>query len=139
MHVKIRNTAIFFLALFIGMGINMGLIYVGSWLIPLPEGLDTSTREGLRIALPQLQPKHFIFPFLAHAMGTLAAAFFVTAWSTVQQLERSLLIATLFFFGGLTTIIGMPSPLWFSILDLAVAYFPMAWFAYRWAAMLQKG
>ena len=136
--MRIRNTAIFFLALFMGMGINMGLIFVGSWLIPLPAGLDTSTREGLRIALPQLQAKHFIFPFLAHAMGTLSGAFVVTAWATAHQLGRSLLIAALFFFGGLTTIIGMPSPLWFSLLDLSVAYFPMAWFGNLLATKLRQ-
>jgi hypothetical protein len=136
--MKIRNTLIFFLALFMGMGINMGLIFVGSWLFPLPEGLDTTTREGLKHALPLLQPTHFIFPFLAHALGTLAGAFFVTAWSTARQRRNSLLIGGLFFFGGLTTIIGMPSPLWFTLLDLAVAYFPMAWFGNTLAIKLRQ-
>ena len=71
--MKIRNVAIFFIALFMGMGVNMGMLFVGNWLIPLPEGVNTSSREALKVALPLLRLQDFIFPFLAHAMGTFTS------------------------------------------------------------------
>ena len=138
MSMKNKNVLIFFIALFMGMGVNMGMLFVGSWLLPLPEGLNTSSREALKAALPLLRTQDFIFPFLAHAMGTLTSAFFVTTWATDKQLRYSLIYGGLFFLGGLTTIIGMPSPVWFSILDLTLAYFPMAWIGYKMAVVLGK-
>jgi hypothetical protein len=38
-------------------------------------------------------------------------------------------IGILYLAGGITTIILLPSPLWYSILDLAGAYIPMAYLA----------
>ena len=116
----------------------MGMLYLGNWLIPLPEGVNTSTREALKAALPLLRMQDFVFPFLAHAMGTLTSAFFVTAWASDKQLRYSLVLGGIFFVGGLTTIIGMPSPVWFSILDLTLAYWPMAWMGHRMATMFGK-
>ncbi len=136
--MKMRNIIIFVLALFMGMGVNMGMLFVGSWLLPLPEGLNTSSREALKAALPFLRTQDFIFPFLAHAMGTFTSAFFVTAWASNKQLRYSLVYGGLFFLGGLATIVGMPSPIWFSILDLTLAYFPMAWIGHKMAAKFSK-
>ncbi len=136
--MKMRNIIIFVLALFMGMGVNMGMLFVGSWLLPLPEGLNTSSREALKAALPLLRTQDFIFPFLAHAMGTFTSAFVVTAWASDKQLRYSLVYGGLFFLGGLATIVGMPSPIWFSILDLTLAYFPMAWIGHKMAAKFSK-
>ncbi len=38
-------------------------------------GADVTTTEGLRAALPLFEPKHFIMPFLAQALGTFTAAY----------------------------------------------------------------
>lgn len=131
--MKNRNSFIFFVALFIGIGVNMGMLFVGDWLIPLPEGVNTNSRAALKAALPLLRAQDFIFPFLAHAMGTLTSAFVVTTWATQKQLRYSIIFGGLFFLGGLTTIIGMPSPVWFSVIDLTLAYFPMAWIGHKMA------
>lgn len=136
--MRYNSIVVFFLALFTGMGVNMGMLFVGSWLVPLPAGVDTSTREGLRLALPLLEVRHFLFPFLAHAMGTLTGAFIVAGYARSNTFRYAMLIAGLFFAGGLSTIIGMPSPLWFSITDLLLAYFPMAWAAHSFAEKLRK-
>ena len=135
--MRYNSIVIFILALFTGMGVNMGMLFLGSWLIPIPQGLDTSTREGLRDALPLLEARHFLFPFLAHAMGTLTGAFLVTGYAKTDTFRYSMLIAGLFFLGGLSTIVGMPSPVWFSITDLVLAYFPMAWVAHNFAKKLK--
>jgi len=135
--MRYNSIVIFILALFTGMGVNMGMLFLGSWLIPIPQGLDTSTREGLRDALPLLEARHFLFPFLAHAMGTLTGAFLVTGYAKTDTFRYSMLMAGLFFLGGFSTIVGMPSPVWFSITDLVLAYFPMAWVAHNFAKKLK--
>ena len=44
---------------------------MSSSLIPPPEGADVTTLEGLKTSMHLFQPKHFLMPFLAHALGTL--------------------------------------------------------------------
>ena len=58
--------------------LNMGIITVSGKIIPPPEGADLTTLEGLKAAMQIMEPKHFLMPFLAHALGTLLGAF-VTA------------------------------------------------------------
>ena len=72
----ILNAIAIFGGLIIGSAVNMGLISLGGELIPPPPGLDVSNMEALAEAMHQFEPKHFIFPFLAHALGTLVGATF---------------------------------------------------------------
>jgi hypothetical protein len=127
----LKDTLLFVAALVLGMSVNMGLIYAGMYLIPLPAGVDVTTREGLQAALPLMGVEHFISPFLAHALGTLVGAYAVTRWVSTRKQRRAYMIGAIFFIGGLMNIIGMPSPIWFSIADLSLAYFPMAWLGSR--------
>jgi hypothetical protein len=39
----------------------------------------------------------------------------------------ALVIGAFFLIGGAMMVFMLPSPLWFSVVDLALAYFPMAW------------
>lgn len=61
-------------ALYVGGAVNMGIITLSPQLIPPPEGADLTTEEGLLKAAPLMQPKHFLLPWLAHALGTFVAA-----------------------------------------------------------------
>jgi hypothetical protein len=54
----------------------MSIIMISGSVIPPPEGADLTTLEGLKSAMHLFQPKHFIMPFLAHALGTLTGAYF---------------------------------------------------------------
>ncbi|MGH8052929.1 MAG: hypothetical protein ACREP4_03250 [Stenotrophomonas sp.] len=118
------------LGLIAGSAVNMGLILLGGQLIPSPPGVDTSTTEGLQAAMPLLGPAHFVFPFLAHALGTLAGAF-VATW-VVGRLSRvpALLIGVLFLAGGVAACFMLPAPRWFEVLDVVLAYLPFAWLGY---------
>ncbi len=66
------------LGLIAGSAVNMGLIVLSGQLLPPPPGMDLTTTEGLQVAMPLLEPRHFLFPFLAHALGTLAGALLAT-------------------------------------------------------------
>ena len=99
--------------------------------MPPPPGYDLNTMEGLAAAMPQMQPMHFLFPFLAHAVGTLVGALIVARFAASRQLQISLIIGSLFFVGGLQMVMELPSPMWFNVLDLGLAYFPMALLAHK--------
>lgn len=113
--------------LVVGGGVNMALIMLGPSLIPPPPGADMTTAEGLQAAMPLLEPKHLLVPFLAHAVGTLAGALVASLIAVSKRAIVAYAVGTVFLCGGIAASIMIPAPAWFKVLDLAVAYLPMAW------------
>ncbi|HTN17867.1 MAG TPA: hypothetical protein VL092_09320 [Chitinophagaceae bacterium] len=72
MHPALKNLIAVITGIIIGSIVNMALISVSSAVIPPPHGVDMKTAEGLKAAMHLLEPRHFVFPFLAHALGTFA-------------------------------------------------------------------
>ena len=114
-----------------GSVVNMGLIMIGGAVVPAPEGADVTTMEGLKASMHLFQPKNFVFPFLAHALGTLAGALAAAAIAGKNKMKFALGIAVFFLAGGVYNVFVLPSPVWFTILDLVVAYLPMGFLAGR--------
>lgn len=115
------------LGIAIGGGINMALVILGPTLIAPPPGVDMASAEGLRASMHLLQPRHLLMPFLAHAVGTFVGAL---AGSVLAVSHRSLVayaIGTIFLCGGIAASFMIPALTWFMVLDLTVAYLPMAW------------
>jgi len=131
MHPILRNILAVIAGLVVGNLLNGGLVALGPMLIPPPEGAITDTMEGLKASMHLFEPKHFLFPFLAHALGTLAGAWLTAKLAANKHLRLALLIGLFFLIGGSVMVAMLPSPLWFSILDLGVAYLPMAWLGAR--------
>jgi hypothetical protein len=124
--------------LILGSGVNILLINISGSIIPPPNGADVSTVEGLTAALPLFEPKHFLFPFLAHAFGTITAAIFSTLIAQTKQQVLAMIIGCLFLLGGILNIVMLPSPLWFSLVDLILAYLPMAYLGYVIGMKIKK-
>jgi hypothetical protein len=131
MNPIVRNILAVIAGLVSGSILNMGIILISSSIIPPPEGANLTTAEGLIAAMPLMQPIHFLMPFLAHALGTLLGAWVSTFIANKNQLTAALIIAALFFVGGAMNIAMLPSPMWFNIVDLVFAYFPMAFLALK--------
>ncbi|MBE8400885.1 hypothetical protein [Leptospira borgpetersenii] len=112
-----------------GSIINMGIIMNSGHIIPPPDGADVTTMEGLQVSIHLFQPKHFILPFLAHALGTFAGAFLTAMVSTSHKIKFALVVGTFFLAGGIANIIMLPSPVWFTVLDLLGAYIPTSYLA----------
>lgn len=127
MHPILRNILAVIAGIVVGSLVNMGLINISSSVIPLPEGVDMSTPEGLKAGIHLFEPKHFIFPFLAHALGTLTGAFVAAKLAANNKMKFALGLGVFFLIGGITAVYMIPAPMWFNILDLVVAYIPMAW------------
>ena len=126
MNPVIKNTLAIILGWFIGSVINVSLIELGYIIFPI-EGLDINNMEALSKVYLTLEYKYFIFPFLAHALGTLVGAFTTFLIATKHKIKFALAIGIIFLIGGTVMTFVISSPLWFIITDLLLAYIPMAW------------
>ncbi len=115
-----------------GMCANMGLITLSPSVIAPPENVDVTTAEGLQAGIHLFKPKHFIMPFLAHAVGTLVGTFIALKIAQSNQKRLALFFGVFNLLGGISAVALIPAPLWFNITDLTLAYIPMAlaaWYA----------
>jgi hypothetical protein len=131
MNTTVRSILAVLGGLVVGSVVNMGLITVGGIAIPPPGGGDVTTFEGLRGSMHLFEPRHFLFPFLAHAVGTLAGASVAAAVAPAHKLRFAMAIGVFFLVGGAISVMMLPSPLWFDVVDLGAAYLPMAWLGAR--------
>lgn len=138
MHPIIRNIIAVVAGVVLGSIVNMGIVMISGSIVPPPEGADVSTMEGLRNSMYLFQPIHFLFPFLAHAIGTLIGAFLTAIIAAKNKIILALLIGVFFLAGGIYSVVGLPSPLWFTIVDLVGAYIPMAWIGGMFGRMAFK-
>ena len=115
------------LGLVIGGLVNYGIIILTSSLAP--RGVDSSDIESIKQNIQHYTPFHFLWPFLAHALGTLVGAFLALRWSKSKYNLPAYIVGGFFLVGGIMMVIQLPTPLWYSIIDLGFAYIPMAWLA----------
>jgi hypothetical protein len=114
----------------LGSMINMALVNIGGAIVPAPEGSDVTTMDGLRESIHLFKPVNFLFPFLAHALGTFVGAAFAGIFAGKNKIIASMVVGLFFLISGISLVVSMPSPLWFNVLDLALAYLPMAYLGY---------
>ena len=131
MNPIVKNILAVISGLVLGSIVNMGFITISSSIIPPPDGADVTTMEGLKAAMHLFEPKHFIFPFLAHAIGTLVGAFVTTLIAASHKAQLAFVIGALFLAGGIANVFMLPAPMWYNIVDLVGAYIPMAWIAIK--------
>jgi hypothetical protein len=129
MNPIIKNILAVVTGVLIGSAVNMGIIMISGSIIPPPDGADVTTTEGLKASMHLFRPANFIFPFLAHSFGTFAGALLAALIAANHKMKFALGIGVIFLAGGIANVIMLPSPLWFTLLDLLVAYIPMAYFA----------
>jgi hypothetical protein len=79
MKTFLRSLLAVLLGIILGSVVNMALILASPQVIPPPAGVDVNNVESMRASIHLFEPKHFLFPFLAHALGTLVGATVVTA------------------------------------------------------------
>jgi hypothetical protein len=123
----IRNILAVIVGLFVGGAVNGLLINISGSIIPPPVGADLTTEAGLKAAMAMMEPKHFLMPWLAHALGTLVGAFLAAKLAANAQLRLAMLIGVAFLIGGIMMVMMLPSPMWFTMVDLIGAYLPMAY------------
>jgi hypothetical protein len=133
MSPALRNILGLVAGLLAGWLVNMGLIVLSPYAIPPPAGVNPSDPESIAANIGLFEPKHFLFPFLAHALGTLAGAWAAAAVAATRKRIFAWIVGVLFLAGGIAAAFMIPAPAWFIALDLACAYLPMAWIGGRLA------
>jgi hypothetical protein len=131
LHPRIKNGIAVASGILIGSFVNMGFISISSSIIPPPKNADITTIEGLKATMHLFQPKHFLFPFLAHALGTLVGSNMASRIAVSHPMRLAMLIGIFFLIGGIANVFMLPSPLWFTITDLVGAYLPMAYLGWK--------
>lgn len=126
MNPTVRNILGVLVGVIAGGALNMGIIMISSSVIPPPEGVDMTTPEGLAAGMSLLEPRHFLMPFLAHALGALLGAFIAAKISTKHPIRFALGVGAWNLFGGIMAATVIPAPMWFILVDLILAYIPMA-------------
>ena len=127
MHPFLKSGLAVLAGIFFGGIVNFGIVILSSSIIPPPYGVDVSNIESIKANIHLYKPIHFLFPFLAHAIGTLSGA--VLAIKISKQTKIAYMVALVFLYGGISMVTQVPSPMWFTVLDLGLAYIPMAWLA----------
>ena len=130
MHPILKNVLAVVAGIVIGSLVNGGIIMISSSVIPPPPGVDVTTEEGLKAGIHLFKPINFLMPFLAHALGTFTGAFVTAKIAANRKLLFAMLVGLLFLAGGIIMVLQIPSPTWFTMVDLLFAYLPMAWLGY---------
>lgn len=136
MNNLFRNVLAVVIGFVVGSLVNMGLVTLGPHVFPPPAGANMTTAEGIAAAMPLLEPRHFVFPFLAHALGTFAGALVAYVMAASYRTAFAWAIGVLTLAGGIGAAVMIPAPKWFIALDLVLAYLPTAWLATRVGARL---
>jgi hypothetical protein len=126
MKTTIRNIIALVLGLVVGGVVNIGLIMLGPALLPPPPGVDVTSTESIATSIHLFEPRHFVVPFLAHALGTFAGALVAYLLAASHRFTFAIVVGVFFLFGGITNAFMIPAPTWFIIVDLVGAYVPMA-------------
>ncbi len=135
MNSIIKNILAVILGWLGGSVVNMGLIKFGHKLLPI-TGIDPNDINALADVMPTLEFKFFIFPFLAHALGSLSGATIAGLMAANHKMKFSLGIGGLFLLGGVIVNFMIPGPTWFAVTDIILAYLPMAWIGGKLAGII---
>ncbi len=123
----VRNVLAVIVGIVACMLVNGGIISLSSTIIPPPPGVNLNDLESLKAHLHLFEAKHFIMPFVAHAMGSVVGGLLAALIAASRKMTFALVIGIVHLLGGIAAAIMIPSPMWFIVLDLVVAYVPMAW------------
>ena len=126
MKQTLKNIAIVILGIIVGMIVNIGLIILGGTIFPPSENFEPMNAMNWDF-------KYFIFPFLAHSIGTLSGALIVSKLSKKSSIILPLIVGLYFLLGGIYMITILPAPMWFVLLDVILGYIPMALLGWKLA------
>ena len=127
----VRNILAVVIGFVIGGIVNWGILTVGHIVLPPPAGFDGSSMEGVASTIHLLRPLDFIVPFLAHAVGPFVGVLSAMFIAASGRKTIAIILGALFLAGGIAANVMIPAPTWYRIVDIALAYIPMAWLGWK--------
>jgi hypothetical protein len=138
MNPILKNILAVIAGWFLGSVVNLGLVNIGHSVFPM-ENVNTQDMEALGEFLKTASMEFFVFPFLAHAIGTLVGALVAAFIATANhKMNMALVVGGVFFIGGIAASLMISAPFWFTVTDLLLAYFPMALLGAKIASKFTK-
>lgn len=131
MNIVVRNILAVIAGIVVGSIANMALITLGGVAIPAPAGMDISNMDSIKAFAHLFEAKHFLFPFLAHAVGALVGGLVASFIGGSKRMVLASIVGGFFLLGGIAASFIIPAPAWFIASDLLVAYIPMAWLGWK--------
>lgn len=127
MNAAIRNT-LAVIAGFVALALAKYLATkLGNAIIPPPAGVDLSTMDGFKAAIPLFEAKQWLPALFEHAMGSMAGGAVTAYVAASHRMTLALGIGALHMVGGLVAALLLPFPAWVIVVDLVGMYLPMAW------------
>jgi hypothetical protein len=123
----LRNILAVVIGVVVCLSLNGLLLGLMMKAISPPPGFDPNDPATYNL----LQSEHFMSPFVAHAVPSLIGALIAALIAVNHKMTFALVVGGIHLLGGIAAAIMIPAPTWFIILDLAVAYLPMAWLGGR--------
>ncbi|MBI1288561.1 MAG: hypothetical protein GC178_13400 [Flavobacteriales bacterium] len=136
MNPILRNVLAVVAGIIAGGAANMAIIMLSNSFIPVPEGVNPADMETIKANIHNFQPIHFLMPFLAHAMNAFVGGFVAALIAATHKMRFAVAMGFVGLLGGIMAAYMIPAPTWFIVLDLVVAYLPMAWLAGKLASRL---
>lgn len=124
----LRNILAVILGIIVGSVVNMGIIMLGGNVISYPEGVSAMDIESIKANIDKFETVHYIFPFLAHALGTLVGAWLAALIAGTRKMLFAMIIGVWFLLGGIWNSISLGMPFLATAIDWVFAYIPMAYF-----------
>lgn len=134
MNPVLRNVLAVLAGVVFGAAANMGIITLSGSIIPPPEGVNPADMESIKQNMHLFQPIHFLMPFLAHAVGSFVGALVAALIAATHKMKFAIGLGIWTMVGGIMAATMIPSPTWFIVADLGLAYIPTAWLAGRIAS-----
>ena len=132
MNPILKNVLASLAGLVVMMVVNILLVKLLGSLFPPPEGVDSEDIVSINTNLHRYSTFQLLMPLIAHAGGTLAGCMTASKIASSHKLLIVMLLAAVHFAGGYMMVSMLSnSPTWFNLLDLGLAYFPMAFLGYK--------
>ena len=131
MKSKLKNVLAVIVGGVVGSIANMIVVMIGPAIIPPPDGVDVTNVESIKASMHLFEFRHFIFPWVAHALGTLVGAYLAALIAASCRMAVAMVVGGLFLIGGIANVIMIGGPVLFNVVDLVGAYIPMAWIGAR--------
>lgn len=130
MNPVLKNILVSIGGFIFGNMVNMATLIMGMKIIPAPEGVELSDPQSFIENADKFTSMHFIFPLLAHTLGTFVASYFICRLVSGKQKLFAIGTGLVFLILGVFNLQNIPHPTWFAVVDLFLSYIPMALFGY---------
>lgn len=92
MNTVLRNVLAVIAGILIGSVANIAIVMLGGIAIAPPAGVDPSNMESVRASIHLFEAKHFLFPFLAHAVGALVGGLVASLIAGSKRMVMALIV-----------------------------------------------